>query len=1444
MIILNFSCIHFLIETQTPARRLNSSPMDCQELFYYLKNAGKDPSSLVFEDELTGLHNRRFLLNYLQYKVDWDKLETRHVSLLIMDLDNFKQINDMYGHVAGDHALVHMSRILKDVCSEAGIPVRYGGDEFMILLPGKSKKSALEAGENLLKKVHESPLSLPDGKTNVSMTLSIGVAAAPGDAETSSILIQKADTALYHAKKSGRDRMSDAAKTAAEDVFPKIAAQTLKNSKMAGREAQMLQVTDALNEFRRQRSRFLIVEGADGMGKSAFLQEVQRNLQPSDIARLNVCGSPQELFRPYYLVSNLVVELLNLRKDKGKSVLDALAPADVNSLSFVLPSLGVAGDRPPENPKNQRETIFKSLVRFIYSLVDFRPFMVFADDLHFADEASLLLLRAMILQNEVPLFLCGTTSDFLEPKIEINPLQRFWHAYGKELDIQNIILTPLFEKDIAEHLERMFPSILRPAGFEKKLYQVTRGNPLFVSEILRKLVHDHKIVFADQRWTIQDLDPAYLSASLDEILTCIITSFDEDTKRILDYTSIFGESVSLSMLTGSSGDMETRVLDLLDKAKDHGIVISDFQADDENIRFLSRHIREIVYGRIEQGQKEDLHEKIALYQEKLFEKRLLPSAAILAWHFHRSANMGKALIYDRQHREYGKVIFNADEAVNYTIEGRTMMPDIPLDPAALKDLWHFFRSFLIAVNGIKLYPVGNKGRTNALIQVKNILDRVLADRDRLRITADKESLIVNGELIDIADSRSLAESVCDLFAGIDLGSICIRKDYTERDLDNMLEAVGLADRRKLHPQFWQQACDERGLERIELKQVRYTRVEESEEPQGDSTESGLRETDALQVPQEHAVKEEELAFVPLVISSMLGAFSKMKLYPPESSVMADAVDQVMAALEGFLSKCPVLTMSAVDMSLLINGIKIDTLKFETSALNFLRLLQSASLNSITFIWRISAGEVIAFLAAVVQQPASELNSDFWRSLEKKENFQGILFNRSPYAVFDESSAGLSEQAAATGDKDDSHVSASEDNEAPLAPAAESQKVFNVEDLAGALRDLALREEEEEFTCLIKKNFRPYSCMTDTDRGSLVEVSEKVAGAGGFLLSPSFLKIVAEQALIIFKQEEDAKLLERLFRVMQRIASLFLQFGSYSLAGWIFASLKEHLKAMEDSGSDLRKTLQAAWESLPPQVTDGIRQDLKSSDPACRQQAMLFLSTLDGTIAPFLIDIIRQEDDLRIRQLTAGLMKELGLDAAELYKRELVLEVTAEEQVRMLEVADIVSRDILVELSYALSNENPQVRRAAYRLAERLKDEHTVDLLCDIARSDEAGKAVHAVRSLGRMKSSQSVPVLLEILSDTKEHDVQTACCQALGQIADPAGVDPLVRILTSRNLLSLQKKYSDNLRAVAVFALAQIPHPRVPDIMKSLAQDRNPLVRQTARAALTKAAGTINPGSK
>ena len=94
---------------------------------------------LVFEDELTGIHNRRFLLNYFQYKISWDALKDHPLALIMVDLDHFKKINDAYGHYVGDQALVWVAGLLKEVSGDEGLAIRYAGDEFMVLIPQKGK---------------------------------------------------------------------------------------------------------------------------------------------------------------------------------------------------------------------------------------------------------------------------------------------------------------------------------------------------------------------------------------------------------------------------------------------------------------------------------------------------------------------------------------------------------------------------------------------------------------------------------------------------------------------------------------------------------------------------------------------------------------------------------------------------------------------------------------------------------------------------------------------------------------------------------------------------------------------------------------------------------------------------------------------------------------------------------------------------------------------------------------------------------------------------------------------------------------------------------------------------------------------------------------------------------------------------------------------------------
>ena len=313
--------------------------MKYADLFHVLQHIGKDPSRLIFEDELTGIYNRRFLHNYFEYKVSWDTLKANPLSLIMMDVDHFKQINDTYGHNVGDQALIWFAGLLKEVAGDEGLPIRNSGDEFMILLPNGSKAAAREMAERLLRCFREKPLQDPNGKVSLTLQLSVGIASVPEDARDGKSLIRKADTALYFAKQAGGNRLAFADEVELEQVFAKTALDQLDGAEVAGRRPQLERVADALERPCLGESRFLIAAGASGMGKSTFLESIRRGLTQSNLGRVaKVRGRQEELYRPYYLTTDILVALLNQREDKGLAVFNDLSPEELAYASKILPS--------------------------------------------------------------------------------------------------------------------------------------------------------------------------------------------------------------------------------------------------------------------------------------------------------------------------------------------------------------------------------------------------------------------------------------------------------------------------------------------------------------------------------------------------------------------------------------------------------------------------------------------------------------------------------------------------------------------------------------------------------------------------------------------------------------------------------------------------------------------------------------------------------------------------------------------------------------------------------------------------------------------------------------------------------------------------------------------------------------------------------------------------
>jgi diguanylate cyclase (GGDEF)-like protein len=159
---------------------------------------------MAVTDGLTGLFNHRTFQEKLSGEFRRMQRLAGPLSLLLIDIDFFKKINDAYGHPAGDEVLRGIAAVIRETIRNIDIPARYGGEEFAAILLGTNHEGARKMAERLRKTISEKTFSL-DGK-EVVVTVSIGAATSPYDTGGREELVEKADQALYHAKRSGRNR--------------------------------------------------------------------------------------------------------------------------------------------------------------------------------------------------------------------------------------------------------------------------------------------------------------------------------------------------------------------------------------------------------------------------------------------------------------------------------------------------------------------------------------------------------------------------------------------------------------------------------------------------------------------------------------------------------------------------------------------------------------------------------------------------------------------------------------------------------------------------------------------------------------------------------------------------------------------------------------------------------------------------------------------------------------------------------------------------------------------------------------------------------------------------------------------------------------------------------------------------------------------------------------
>ena len=1147
--------------------------------------------------------------------------------------------------------------------------------------------------------------------------------------------MQAADTALYYAKQSGRDQAATAGEVDPGKVCPKTALHRLTVTGIVGRDDELTIVADALEALSKGQSRFLIFEGAPGIGKTTLLETIRDNLTLDDSYSVTkVSGDQKEAYRPYYLLQSILVSLLNERDDKGAAILEAMSEDEIARLGHVLPRLAdedtASSHKEPDS--SARQAIFATLARFLPRLVEFRPLMVIIDDLQLADEATLLLLRVLMERNELCLFVCGAAMEsvHLGGGREASPLDRFVQADYDELNVRRARLQPLSANDIAGYLGTVLPSLRMPDGFQSDLANTTQGNPLFLAELIRKLVADRKVTLVGQEWVIEPLEEGYLPKSLEEIVVEKIAALDDEGMDLLARASTFGEDISVSMLAGSADLDENKVLEFLDRAETLGLVKMDFQVNDEVMRFLGKRVLEISYGSIDDDRRSALHEQVGNYQERLYQQRLLPSASLLAYHFKRSANEEKARQYERVQVAYTQTVFDADEASHYSgqvldeidTETRLARKSLPLVP-------HVLRNLMTAVRNIQLYPPESAAIAQALEQIKQPINEILEPNERLLLSQTDNLLLVNGQRFEMSESRARTESFLELLGRLELKGIAFRREITQEELKTLVVALGRMKSESAEPGFWREFAIEKNLDHVELLQVQYSRVRKSR-----------KMVAVVSAAEDEELSAAELKQVPEVLRALHGAATNVKLYPVDAQPVVHTIEALHSSLERFLGRHPALTLAYLGQSLLVNGAKVDTGAYDGVADGFITFLRSVGLDSITFFAPPSSSELENFIGALKDLPAWGTERSFWDELTAQHGLRSVSFNQRQYAL------GVVQSLL-------NEVEAPEEPEVWAVDATAAQLESLPEDSTEAVceavrrfgKELLVKGEHKALRRLLRALFNKFSDQDPLGQEQAVGSCARMLNGLILGLQHKFAELAVDHLLVALSEEGNPRIVQQVANVLLMMSGCAVQFADYQLAGRIHLPLRERREQLKAAGESSAETLAKLLDRKLDRTTERLLEgDLTSGDPVRHERAAQVVGNLGPPAIPLLVHVIEQGKDFRVRQTAASLLAELGPEAVKELKRAVVTGVGIEQRFRVMEVVETVTQDLRYEIEFCLEDSNRKIRRAAFQLFERLGRDDLIDVLLPYAYGGDPARAKGAIRGLGSLASKAAAVALASI----------------------------------------------------------------------------------------------------
>lgn len=789
----------------------------------------------TFIDPLTGLFNRYYLYEFLPQEIKKSQFSDYSLGVFIIDIDNFKGLNDKYGHLSGDEILKQFSDALKKTRRLTDMVIRYAGDEFMILLPGVDKEAGLSLGKRLLEQIAQTSFRLKDGQ-EIRLTISMGFSLCPADSTEVDKLIDLADKALYLSKEKGKNQISYSQEVTLESAAAQIALDFFPCPKFIDREAEMAKLKSTYSDTVLGKSLLasVLIYGETGTGKSRLASEFNGYAQNEAVV-LYAKGAHKHTEDPYYLFASALDNYLsNIRPHslQAQELISILPEEELAELTKLLPQ--IEGARASLGGKEGRALLFKSMLDLLIAINSKNPLVLSFDDLQWADNASIELLHYLIKYETKRKILAVVTlkgKPVFEQgeKSALAQLLEYLHNGENAIEIP---LPDLAKRDTHEMIEAMFPGLKQIKELNDSIFEITKGNPAFIEEIFKSLAENKLLVYKDNGWDLTTgLEAMDIPNSLEETIKRRVKTLDKETKELIVQAAVIGEDFSVDLLKKLGENNEGYIFEVMARAKKKHLVKESEKIGKFN--FINSGIQDALYNELSEEDRKNLHQKIGEMLAAEHKEDLSDVAADLSLHFGKAAGGVISEKYGHLLEEKAADLFNPAEVIDYLKEFATGAikageeKDIKLELVALTrvEISRLIKLTQSAVKNFQLYPAGSSIRGNFAKDIHHSLELILQDTPRLEIIESGNSLVINGRRFSSREIQELGEGdFISLMVESNIKSLSFTRGISEEEVSVFLDNFSQPRRSAANKNIWKAIIQEKRLAHIRIDEFSYEEI--------------------------------------------------------------------------------------------------------------------------------------------------------------------------------------------------------------------------------------------------------------------------------------------------------------------------------------------------------------------------------------------------------------------------------------------------------------------------------------------------------------------------------------------------------------------------------------------------------------------------------------------